>query len=406
MLTSAMVRITAVRVAWLAGALTLAGCGSSEGTSPPPPPPLTGWAAIRANAAPQLALTTVFDTPRVQPIALDGWEDGIFISRDGLQLYAIYVPADLLSFIVNGGDQNQAASYLRGPTLGMDLTTNPVGASTWIHGDIVQASRASTAAPFSPWRLTAMARPAFSEGAVTAQGSGAAYDLFVYTSNDHAPDYKAHTCLRRNVPIDPTDAPPVFLPAPVTTSTNEDNPHIERLTATDLVLFFDSDDRPGAPGMHDLWVTTSADDGVTWTAPAPVTSLNDALSQQQPHLFRSPTTGVWWLYYTATNPVDGKLGIFRASQATVGDWNSWTGVQLVVGAGNTAGIGEPTLTANGDLSFVVVTRDDAAGTATNRYDADPWYAPRLPTGVVRRDGGVGLPLALTTADASAHALSR
>lgn len=357
--------------------LALAGCGSS-GSSPAP---LTGWAAIRAQAAPVVALTTVFGTPHVQPIALDGWEDGVFISRDGLHLYAVYVPADLLSFTIAGGDQTTSASYLRGPTLGMDLHTNPVGTTTWIHGDIIHATRASTAAPFSAWQLSSMARPSFSEGAAVAQGPNAGrWDLFAYTSNDHATDYKAHICLRRSVAFDPTDGTPAFLPAPVTTSTSEDNPHLERLDATHLVLFFDSDDRPGASGAHDLWVTTSADDGVSWAAPAPVTSLNTTAEEEQPHLYLS-STGTWWLYYTATNPADSKLGIFRAAQATVGDWNSWMGSELVIGAGNTAGIGEPTLTANGDLSFVVVT-EDPAGSATNRYDADPWFMPRFPSAVV------------------------
>jgi hypothetical protein len=367
--------------ALIAGTL-LSSCGSSGGSAATP----SKWRAIRAAAAPELALTTVFATPEIQPLAVDGWEDGIFISRDGLHLFAVYAPADLLSFTIAGADQNHAADFLRGPTYGMDLHTNPAATTTWIHGDIIHATRTSTTHAFSHWHLSATARPVTSEGAVVTQGTGGGtWDLFVYTSNDHAPDYKAHICLLHDAPIEPPNAAATFLPAPVTTSTTEDNPHVERLDATHLVLFFDSDDRPGGTGttgLHDIWYTTSADDGVTWAAPAALTSVNTALEDEQPHLFHS-STGTWWLYFSATNPADGKLGIFRCAQGTPGDWNSWGTRELVIGAGNTVGVGEPTLTAAGDLSFVAVIEDTATGTATNRYDADPWFAPHLPSAIVK-----------------------
>ncbi len=62
---------------------------------------------------------------------------------------------------------------------------------------------------------------------------------------------------------------------------------------------------------------------------------------------------------------------FRLKQQIPGDWNSWGSRQLVVTAGNTAGVGEPTLTDNGDLSFVVY--DNSDGGNYDRYDADPWF---------------------------------
>ncbi len=356
----------------------ICGCGSG-GQAPPPPAPLTGWAAIRAIAAPLVALPLEFGVPQAQALAVDGWEDGIFISRDGLHLYAVYIPADLLSFSLAGGDQTRAGDYLRGPTFGMDLITLPPGLpnpqpTTWLHGNLVHASRASTAQPFSAWHLIPASRPIWSEGAPVAQGpDGGRWDLFVYTTNQHAPDYNAHICLARGAAYDPT-ALGSLLPAPVTTSTSEDNPHIERLDGSTLVLFFDSADRPGGAGLHDLWYATSVDDGASWTTPLPVTSLNTALEEEQPHLFKD-ARGTWWLYFTATNPVDAKLGIFRARQGTPADWNSWGVRELVVGAGNTEGVGEPTLTSSGDLSFVVITKDAVHGTATNRFDADPWILP-------------------------------
>jgi hypothetical protein len=386
MTTPRSVALLAAVTCAAAAAALLTACGSSGGGSPAtpttPPPPPSKWVAIRAATMPHLALSADFATPTIQACAVDGWEDGIFISRDGLNLFCTYAPADLLSFTIAGADQSHAADYLRGPTFGMDLHSNPAGTSTWIQADILRATRTSTAQPFADWHLTAMARPITSEGAVQSPDSGPGpWDLFVYTSNDHAPDYKAHIVLLRNAPLEPPSAAAVFLPAPVTTATTEDNPHIERLDAGNLLLFFDSDDRPGGTGMHDIWSATSADDGATWTTPVPVTSLNTATEEEQPHLFHS-ATGTWWIYFTATNSADGKLGIFRAAQTNAGDWNSWGPRELVIGAGTAAGVGEPTLTAAGDLSFVVVMQDNATGTATDRYDADPWIALHVPTAVV------------------------
>jgi hypothetical protein len=40
------------------------------------------------------------------------------------------------------------------------------------------------------------------------------------------------------------------------------------------------------------------------------------------------------------------------------------------------GVGEPTVTSHGDLSFVVVYQD-GSGAAVDTYDADPWYLPHL-----------------------------
>ena len=119
--------------------------------------------------------------------------------------------------------------------------------------------------------------------------------------------------------------------------------------------------------------------------PQPLASLDTAEDEAQPHLFPDGD-GRWWLYFSAANPADGKLAIHRAQRTAAGDWDSWGSRELVIGAGSTAGIGEPTLTAAGDLSFVVVTQDPS-GPATDRYDADPWFAPRLPAATGQVTGG-------------------
>jgi hypothetical protein len=220
--------------------LVAGGCGGGGGGDTK-----SKWAAIRTAAAPQVALTDEFYDPSRQPLAVDGWEDGIFISRDGLHLFAVYAPADLLAFTIAGADQNHASEYFRGPTFGMDLRTNPAGSAYWIQGDIIHATRPDTSASFKQWHLAPMGRHTWSEGAPVAQGpDGGTWDLFVHTTNEHHPDYKAHIALAQGAALDPA-AVGTLLPAPVTTDHTEDNPHVERLDTNNLVLFFDSDDRPG-----------------------------------------------------------------------------------------------------------------------------------------------------------------
>ncbi len=345
------------------------------------------WEAIKANATPFVALPEEYETPYKLPVAVGGWEDGLYISRDGLHLYCIYLPADVFSLLYFGtGDITNFSPYRRGPTFGMDLTTNPVGASEWLHGDILYTHRRSVNEPFPDWQLSNLARPVWSEGAVqivTKDDSTA--DIFAYTSNhDSPPDVDDRDILIfRDSGLNPSGIG-AFLPAPLNSDLPEDNPHFERLDAHNLVLFFDSD-RPGGTGGLDLWFSTSADDGASWAEPQPVTSVNTELDNQMPHLFQDDM-GQWWLYFMSDDPNTMKSGIYRMRMATTGDWNSWTDQQLVIGVGNTFAVGEPTLTRYGDISFVVVYDAGDSATPTDRFDADPWFLPRKgsPTAVEDR----------------------
>ena len=345
------------------------------------------WDRIKADARPFVALPDEYETPYKLPIAVGGWEDGLYITRDGLHLYCIYLPADVFSLVYFGdGDITNFSPYRRGPTFGMDLTTNPIGASEWLHGDILYTHRQSVTEPFPEWQLSNLARPVWSEGAVQIiMKNDSTADLFAYTTNhDSPPDRDDRDLLIfRNSSLNPSGVGD-FLPAPVNSDFPEDNPHFERLDAQNLVLFFDSD-RPGGKGGLDLWFSTSPDDGATWTEPRPVTSLNTELDNQMPHLFRDQT-GQWWLYFMSDDPVTLQSGIYRARLGTAGDWNSWSAPELVIGTGNTFAVGEPTLTRYGDISFVVVYDADTAATATDRFDADPWFLPRKgsPTEVADR----------------------
>ncbi|MBA2612347.1 MAG: T9SS type A sorting domain-containing protein [Bacteroidetes bacterium] len=329
------------------------------------------WPLTKSNTTLQVAIPAEFGVPVAQPLSVNGWEDGIFISRNGLNLYCIYLPADALSWSTNGAPC-VFAPYQKGPTYGMDLTTSPTTVCpTWLQGDILISSRTSTNQAFPSWTLSNLSGPIYSEGAPQfTMLNSTTSDIVVYTSNQ-LPPYNADIYLIKNSTVNPS-LTGTILPAPITQTTTEDNPHLERLSANQLVLFFDSPDRSGGVGGLDIWTALSNDDGLTWTTPIQVSTINTNLNEHQPHLYKD-NFNQWWLYYT-TPDGSGKYAIYRAQQTIPNNWNSWGPKQLVVGPGNSAGIGEPTLTQNGDLSFVVVYQD-ANGTPTDKFDADPWFLP-------------------------------
>jgi hypothetical protein len=236
------------------------------------------------------------------------------------------------------------------------------------------SQRVNSATSFPSWQLSNLGNPIWSEGAPQINSNTTA-DLFVYASNNVPPSYKTDIILLQNVGLNPsTQGNP--LPSNVNdVNSREDNPHIERIDAQNLVLFFDSDDKPGGVGLLDIWYTTSSDNGINWVNPIQVSSLNTTDEEQQPHLYNDGTD--WYIYYTGTNTTTGKTEIYRAKQNTIGNWDSWTNIESIIGVGNAFAVGEPTLTEYGDISFVVIYEDPIDGTSTDKYDADPWLLPKI-----------------------------
>lgn len=147
------------------------------------------WFDIKQSVSPIIEITSEFDSIYPQPLATVGWEDGLHISKDGLKLYCTYVPIDFLSFVLNGDLPNDfRKDYLRGaPDFGMDLITNPIGASEWLHSDILYASRNSLLEPFTNWTLSNMARAFYSEGAPAPLfSSDTQIEIMTFTSNDNS----------------------------------------------------------------------------------------------------------------------------------------------------------------------------------------------------------------------------
>ena len=346
------------------------------------------WESIKggANIEVNPDLADQFEDPFLQPLHVGGWEDGVYISRDGLHLYAFYSPLDLISFedyaLTTTDDCFNFAPYYRGPLLGMDTITNPAGCPSWIHSDIIYARRTDIAEPFSAWRASNLATPVWYEGAPQMiMKNDSLAEIFVFTRS--TPETKIDIMWMKDVGLNPADeASP--MPAPITTTGIEDNPHLERIDDQTLVLFFDND---GDVMPSDLWWSISHDNGITWQSKQRVHSVSTDRHDVQPHLWLDKDQ--WWLYFTSEDPNSGKLAIYRAAQTIPGNWDGWGPAELVLsaadissGKGEIFGIGEPTLTQWGDISFVVVYGDITVCNQANRVDADPWFLPRKGSPVI------------------------
>ena len=58
------------------------------------------WMLIKDVTSPINELEPEFDSMYRQPLSTVGWEDGLHISNDGLNLYCTYLPIDFLSFLL------------------------------------------------------------------------------------------------------------------------------------------------------------------------------------------------------------------------------------------------------------------------------------------------------------------
>ena len=340
------------------------------------------WPAIKSKAKPLLIDSINYAQPYIQPLHNEGWEDGLFVSRNGLHLYAFYLPADLILFS-NYLNTNPIcppiAQFIRGPLLGIDTVTNPFGCPSVLHSDIIYSTRNDTASAFSNWQSSNLAHAAEFEGAPqTVEGPQNSLDFFVYTQSDSG---QTDIYWYRDTTDNP-QWPGTLMPAPINSrSTYEDNPHLERIDDTTLVLFLDDHSSPATDA--NIYYSISRDNGVSWSAKTYLNSVNTVAEDIQPHLW---SDGVdWWLYFVSPDTTDPlqRLSIFRAKQSIAGDWDSWTNRELVISPGTITdssgvplAVGEPSLTTWGDISFVLVIQAVGTSDTTDLFEIDPWYVPR------------------------------
>jgi hypothetical protein len=340
------------------------------------------WPAIKAQAKPFVHDTVNYGTPYIQDHHNLGWEDGMFMSRDGLHMYAFYFPADLILFfnyLSNNPICPPIHPYVRGPLLGIDTLTNPWGCASLLHSDIIYATRSDTSLPFQNWQASNLANPTeFEGGPQSVANADGSLEFFVYTQSDSS---QTDIYWYRDTSNNP-HWPGTLMPSPVNSrKTYEDNPHLERINDSTLVLLLDDHADPAYDA--NIYYSVSYDDGFSWSPKSYVTTVNTTHEDIQPHLWSDGLD--YYLYFVApdTNDVSNRLSIYRMRQSIAGDWDSWTDREMVISAGTisdtsgfAAAVGEPSLTEWGDISFVLAIQALGTTDTTDQFELDPWYLPR------------------------------
>lgn len=383
-------------------------------TTPPDDPAPTLWEQIKQNAAPSVQLTSEFSTPtRLSSIGTLAWEDGFYVSDNGLHAFAFYAPTDLLKFVSYSdsyGPCPPLADYIRGDLLsGMDLDMEApidnLGGCTQgvMHSDIAYAHRSSTSENFSSWTRHSVSNPTTTNGALfyyeggfsLSQRSTGNYDILF--SRSTFDNNKNNLYYVLDVPEADLNSASLYDNilelSSLNTADQEDNPHLERVDTSDdnrLIVLYDNHGDSSATD-YTMFYAKSSDGSSTWdvTRQALGANINYSSGQKdeniQGHLFKDGSD-IWWLYFSSNR--DGSVEIWRSqhnnSANIFSDFDNWASPEKVIavgeitgGYGTIAGVGEPTLTSNGDLYFAVVyCKNSEDQTDYDSCDIDPWVAKK------------------------------
>lgn len=338
------------------------------------------WDSIKNYSQPVImpAFQSQYDAAYIQPLADYGWEDGLQISPDGLNLYALYSPMDLLSwssyffnhlqdpFCSLVGNMKYMRPYAN--NYGMNLQTNSFGCDSFANIDILYAHRNAVTDSFTTWQLSGIARASAIEGGpapLYSQTNPGKVDLFMFTGN-------SDIWMIKNTTANPSGINnAIRLPSPINPVTDEfnaDNAFLERINADSIILIYE---KYTDSNTRTFMYTMSSDTGTTWDTPQAITTINNSLGHiEHPCLYKD-NTNQWWLYFS----IDYTY-ISRARQIIPGDWNSWDIPENIVSKGNALSLGEPTVTQNGDISFSLAYAKIQVNDSTDVYDLDPWFLPR------------------------------
>ena len=369
----------------LAALLFAVACGDGNGNGVMrAPPPVAGperWAQVTADIEPKVTASyaETFGEPVRQPLSTTGTVEQLRISRDGRYLYAGYSPTDLVSWRAFVGENPDlpfcelfgTRAFLRdyAPTFGIDMVSNEFGCPAFVNIDIVVSERVSPEDAFETWQRADIAVPGRQQRGPAPLSSPVdpeRLDFFVFT--------------RDNLMLELRDTPPrpaevgraEPLPEPLNPFRDDfsvASPQIERLRDGRLLLLFE---RFVDPELRFFTFAFSEDDGLTWTLPMAMTTISPALGRiEHPHLHLDPTTAAFSLYFTLD------CDIYRAPQLIADSFDSWGTPDPVMLRGNAACLADPSLTADGDLSFSVVVEDPDPPDPDDRFLADPWFSPRI-----------------------------
>ncbi len=336
------------------------------------------WDSIKANTAPIVApaFAANFATPYRLPISAYGWEDGLQISADGLNLYTLYAPADLLSWFTyintnialplceTFGNTEFIRPYAE--TYGMDMAFNFFGCDSAINLDILYAHRDNINDEFENWILSDIARPGTIEGGpfpVQSTTNANNVDHFLFTGPGDIWMINATTANPSNI------ASAVLLPAPINSTAGEfiaDNPVMRRFNDSDTLLLVYEKYVIGSE--RDFMYALSFDDGETWQDPTLMSSITAATGNIEHPQIHTNAAGTW-LYYSRN------YDIYRMKQSIPNNWDSWVDEELIISKGNAVAIGEPSIAKNGDIAFVLMYENTE--NLDDRFDIDPWYMRNL-----------------------------
>lgn len=356
-------------------ALLFFSCHKERLNSPGP-----DWEKIKAETQP-IVKEVGYGTPYRLKINTLGWEDGQFISKDGLSAYCFYTPLDLFSFaFYSSADPFSVGPYLRGP---FPEIVNQVPekfqniTNQFLSSDILISHRNSVNEPFPEWSIANFSTFASFDGAPQiilndTNPELVEFVLFTYLNPD--PDYgneKNDIAYYRNTTRNPSGEFKLFPPPINEPAYNEDNPHLEKTGTNSWVMFFTSEDRPEGKGGTDIYFSISNDDANSWSSPEPV-NFNSSGFEDMPFLWQD-STGTYWMYY-----MNNDNNISKRRQSTPGDWKNWEEEILVLDKGNALAVGEPTLTQWGDIAFGLIydAGTNWGTTKTNRFDNDLWILPK------------------------------
>lgn len=332
--------------ALLLGACRQAGDGARQPALPEAQAP-EQVAAYKAAAIAEIGVAPGWGRPElVTSVNTVGWEDSAYISPDGQSLYFQYFPGDMFRIedvfrfhrpVAQGGlgaDARQLHRYHRGPMRGV----SPAYTSDTL---VARAEGAGFAAP----QRFAHSRDGRNEWGVMIDGEGA----YWYVSHD--PSRELNMDLYRNDQL---------LPIPGRDKFHEDNPHFV-VSNHGRELFFDSGNRPQAKGKSHIWVTRESAGRFEEPVMLPPPINLPGSTEVQPHVGPDGR-----LYFTSAR--DGTIAIYAAARTGASNWAEpqkllWTTRK----SGSRAwGVGEPTLTADGQWLYFVVVFEDGR----QSFDAD------------------------------------
>lgn len=367
----------------------------------------TVWDNIKNNTVPSVQLTSEFNTPvRLKNVSTLAWEDGLYVSDDGLHIFAFYAPFDLLKFVPYSdgyGACPPISDYIRGNALdGQDLDTeapidNLGGCNDGVmHSDISYATRSSTSDDFSTWSRHSASNPTsaapalfyYEGGPVTSKRSTGNFDIVFSRSTFDG--NKNNLYWIQNVTTLTPSNPTINALTDLNSANQEDNPHLERVDSGDddkLVMLYDNHGDSSATD-YVMYYSISSDGGANWSAAQAVgANINSSTASKdeniQGHLYKDDSN-IWWLYFTSNR--SGTTEIWRSqhndSANIFTNFDNWAAPEKVIAKGSVTGsygtiegLGEPVLTTAGDLHFAVVYCKNAGDqTAYDSCDIDPWVA--------------------------------